>query len=60
MNRSIALIAALALAAGLTGCSSQSHDTATNVSEPGTSVTHAPAAPDQRGPRCRDHLVCPR
>jgi hypothetical protein len=56
MNRSIALIVTSSvLAAGLAGCSSRV-DKATQVSEPGTSITQAPEQPQthpQRGPACR-------
>lgn len=59
MNRSIAFITAFVLAAGLTGCGSEAGGGA-DISKPPTSVTATPTAPIHAGPRCRDHLVCPR
>ena len=60
MNRSIALIASAALAAGLTGCSFQSSNDTPDISRPGTSVTQAPHAPVHPDPPCRSKTVCPR
>jgi hypothetical protein len=59
MNSIRPLVTAALLTLTLTACSAQSRDGSTEIPEPGSSVTHEPAAPQHRDEPCRA-ARCPR